>query len=142
LIFSIYELARRMQPGNQQARINLKFIIHNNNFIIIYIGVYNDGIAQSVQRLAAGYTVRRSKPVGDYIFRTRLDQPWGPSSLLYNGYRVSFPGVRRPERDVDHPSSSSAEVKEGVELYVYSPSELPWPAVTVTALLSVTIYII
>ena len=24
------------------------------------------------------------------IFRTRPDRPWGPSSLLYNGYRV-FP---------------------------------------------------
>jgi hypothetical protein len=25
------------------------------------------------------------------IFRTRSDRPWGPPSLLYNGYRV-FPG--------------------------------------------------
>jgi hypothetical protein len=25
------------------------------------------------------------------IFRTRQDRPWGPPSLLYNGYRV-FPG--------------------------------------------------
>jgi hypothetical protein len=24
------------------------------------------------------------------ILRTRIDQPWGPPSLLYNGYRV-FP---------------------------------------------------
>jgi hypothetical protein len=29
--------------------------------------------------------------VGGEIFRTRLDQPWGPPSLLYNGYQV-FPG--------------------------------------------------
>ena len=28
---------------------------------------------------------------GGEIFRTRPDRPWGPSSLLYNGYRV-FPG--------------------------------------------------
>ena len=28
---------------------------------------------------------------GDEIFRTRPDRPWGPPSLLYNGYRV-FPG--------------------------------------------------
>jgi hypothetical protein len=27
-------------------------------------------------------------PVGGDIFRTRPDRPWGPSSLLYNGYRV------------------------------------------------------
>jgi hypothetical protein len=39
-------------------------------------------------------------------------------SLLYNGYRVSFPGVKRPGRDVKHPPPSSAEVKERVELYL------------------------
>jgi hypothetical protein len=33
-----------------------------------------------------------------------------------------FPGVKRPGRGVDHPPPSSAEVKEGVELYLYSPS--------------------
>jgi hypothetical protein len=34
----------------------------------------------------------------------------------------SFPGVKRPGRGVDHPPLSSAEVKERVELYLYSPS--------------------
>ena len=48
------------------------------------------GIAQSVQRLVTGWTVRGSNPVGGEIFRTRPDRPWGPPSLLYNGYRV-FP---------------------------------------------------
>jgi hypothetical protein len=52
--------------------------------------------------------------------RTRPDRPWGPPSHLYNGYRVSFPGVKRPERGVDNPPSSCAEVKERVELYLYS----------------------
>jgi len=61
------------------------------------------------------------------IFRTRPDRPWGPPSLLYDGYRLFFPGVKRPGRDVDHPPSSSAEVKERVELYVYSPSGPSWP---------------
>ena len=31
-------------------------------------------------------------------------------------------GVKRPGRGVDHPPASSAEVKERVELYLYSPS--------------------
>jgi hypothetical protein len=31
------------------------------------------------------------------------DRPWGPLNLLYNGYRVYFPGVQRPGRGVDHP---------------------------------------
>ena len=56
--------------------------------------------------------------MGGEIFRTRPDRPWGPFSLLYNGYRVSFPGVKRPGRGVDHPLPSSAEVKERVELYL------------------------
>jgi hypothetical protein len=38
----------------------------------------------------------------------------------------SFLGVKRPGRDVDHPTPSSAEVKERVELYLYSPSEPSW----------------
>jgi hypothetical protein len=32
-----------------------------------------------------------------------------------------FPGVKPPGRGVDHPSLSKAEVKERVELYLYSP---------------------
>jgi hypothetical protein len=34
----------------------------------------------------------------------------------------SLPGVKRSGRGVDHPPPSSAEVKERVELYLYSPS--------------------
>ena len=40
---------------------------------------------------------------GGEIFRTCPDRLWGPRSLLYNGYRVSLPGVKRPGRGVDHP---------------------------------------
>ena len=29
-----------------------------------------------------------SNPGGGEVFRTRLDQHWGPPSLLQNGYRV------------------------------------------------------
>ena len=55
------------------------------------------------------------------IFRTCPDRPWGPPSLLYNGYRV-FPGGKvRPRRDADPSPPSSAEVKNRVELYLYSP---------------------
>jgi hypothetical protein len=32
-----------------------------------------------------------------------------------------FPGVKRPGRGVDHPPSPSAEVKERIEIYLYSP---------------------
>ena len=43
------------------------------------------------------------------------DRPWGPPSLLYDGYWASLSEVKRPGRGVDHPPSSSAEVKEKVE---------------------------
>ena len=59
------------------------------------------------------------------IFHNRPDRPWGQPSLLYNGHRVSLPGVKRPGRGVNHPPPSSAEVKERVELYLYSPTG-PW----------------
>jgi len=39
----------------------------------------------------------------------------------------SFPGVERPEHGVDNPPPSSAEVKERVEVYLYSPSGPLWP---------------
>ena len=39
----------------------------------------------------------------------------------------SFPGIKRPGRGVGHPLPSSAEVKERVELYLYSPSGPSWP---------------
>ena len=54
---------------------------------------------------------------GGEIIRIRPHRPWGPPSLLYNRYRVSFPGVKRPGRGVNHPPSN-AEVKERVELYL------------------------
>ena len=45
-------------------------------------------------------------------FRTRPDRPWGPTSLLCNGYRVSFPGVKRPGRGVNHPPHLAPKLKE------------------------------
>ena len=57
--------------------------------------------AQSVQRLAKGWTVRGSNRGGSEIFRTCPDRPWGPPSLLYNGYRAFPGGKERPGRDND-----------------------------------------
>jgi len=46
----------------------------------------------------------------------------------YTMTTVSFPGVKGPGRSVNHPPSSSAEVKERVEIYLYAPSVPSWPA--------------
>ena len=42
------------------------------------------------------------------------------------GQRKDCPGVKRSGRGVNHPPPSSAEVKERVELYLYSPSGHSW----------------
>jgi hypothetical protein len=47
---------------------------------------------------------------GDEIFRTCPDRPWGPPSLLYNGYWVFSGGKERPGRDADASLPSSAVV--------------------------------
>ena len=50
---------------------------------------------------------------GDEIFRTSPDRPWGPPSLLYNGYRVFPMGKVKPGRAADHsPPSSVTVMKE------------------------------
>jgi hypothetical protein len=65
----------------------------------------NSGLGSSVS-IVTGYGLDG----GGEIFRTCPDRPWGPPSLLCNGYRV-FPGGRkRPRRDADLSPTSSAEV--------------------------------
>jgi hypothetical protein len=44
-------------------------------------------------------------------FHTRPDRLWGLHSLLYDGYRLSFSGVKRPGGGVKHPPQSSAKNK-------------------------------
>ena len=63
--------------------------------------------AHSAVSIAMGWTVLGLDPDGGKIFRTYPDWPWGPSSLPDNGYQVSFPGVKRPERGSDHPPPPS-----------------------------------
>jgi hypothetical protein len=65
------------------------------------------GIAQSVWRLATGWTVRGSNPCGGEIFRTRPDRPCGPPGPLYNGHLL-------------FPVGNAAGFKERVELYTSS----------------------
>ena len=57
-----------------------------------------------------------SNPGGGEIFCIHPDRRWGQPSL-----RVSFPEVKRPRRGVNHPPPTTAEVKERVELHIYSP---------------------
>jgi hypothetical protein len=68
------------------------------------------------------WMVRGSNPGGAEIFRTCPDRPWGPPSLLYNGYQVFPRGKEQPGCDAEpSPPSSGAMVKKG---YSYT-STLP-----------------
>ena len=71
----------------------------------------------SVVGIATGYGLDgpgiESRLGGGEIFRTCPDRPWGPPSLLYNGYRVFHGDKERPGHDADpllH--SSTVVVKE------------------------------
>jgi hypothetical protein len=67
-------------------------------------------VAQSVYWLVTDWTVRGSNAGGVEIFRIWPDRPWGPPSLLYNGYRVFSGGWKQTGRDADPSPPSSAEV--------------------------------
>ena len=69
-------------------------------------------MAQSVYGLSKSWTVQGSNACGGVSFLTRSDRPWGPFSPLYNGYRVSSPGVKRPGRGGKHPSHVSPRLKK------------------------------
>ena len=79
-------------------------------------------------------TSQGSNPSGGEIFRTRPDG----HSLLYNGYRVYFPAVKRPGRSANHSLPSRAEVRERVQLHLYSPSGPSWPVIGWTLPISFT----
>jgi hypothetical protein len=54
-----------------------------------------------------GWAIRRSSPDRGhrfFSFPKSTDMPWGSPSLLYNGYRHFFPGIKGP--DVDYPTSN------------------------------------
>ena len=54
-----------------------------------------------------------SIPSGSEIFRTCPDRPWGPPSLLYNGYRVLPRDKELSGRDADPSPPSSVVVMKG-----------------------------
>jgi len=85
----------------------------------IYIYIY---------MLAVGWTVWRLSPGGCEIFHTCPDQPWGHPASSTVG-TVAFLGVKQLGRGVDHPLPPSVDMKERVELYLYSTSGPSWSVI-------------
>jgi hypothetical protein len=71
--------------------------------------------------LLTGWTGWGSNFGGGYIVCTLQT---GPGA--HPGGTGSFPRVKGPGRGFDNRPPSSAEVKERIELYLYSPSKLSW----------------
>jgi hypothetical protein len=70
-----------------------------------------DGV---VGTMTVGWTTggsNRGRGKRFFSFLNRPDRLWGPHSLLFNGYRSSLPGVKRPGPEVNHSSPSTAEIK-------------------------------
>jgi hypothetical protein len=73
-----------------------------------------------------GWMVWGSNPSGGKIFHTHSGWHWGSPGLYILG-TGAFLGAKRPVRGTDCPLPSNAQVKEGVELYLYSLSGPSWP---------------
>ena len=82
-------------------------------------------IAQSVMLLCTGWTFRGSNPGWEAIFPASVQTGSGVHPASYTMGSGSFPGLKRPERGVDHPFS--AVVKEREQVYLYSPTRPSWP---------------
>jgi len=81
-----------------------------------YVGMYVVGIATCYVLDGPGIENRRGRD-----FRQPSRPAVGPNIVLYSGYRVYFPAVKRPGRGVDHSPQSSTKVKERVEIYLNLP---------------------
>ena len=89
-------------------------------YILVEPGVHNTyGVCRYNDSPRAGRSGERI-PVGAWS-STPVQTGPGAQPAFYTKGTGSFLGVKRPERDVDHPLPSSAEVKERVEVYLYTP---------------------
>ena len=105
-----------MQSLNPYEYLSYLILFHN-------VCTPRAGRAQSLQRLASGWTVRGSNPGGE----ARLSSPVKTGPGTHPAFYTVVTGVEPPGRGVDHPLPSSAEVKERVEVYLYSPSRSSRP---------------
>jgi hypothetical protein len=69
--------------------------------------------------MASSLTAQRSNP-GRKEFFTHVQTDCGVHIASYTMVTRSFPEVKWPGRGVDHPTTSSANVKDRVELHNYT----------------------
>ena len=92
-------------------------------------------------RYSDSLRVRRSGdriPVGARFFALVQTGP-GARPTFYKTGTGSFPRVKRRGFGIEHPTPSSAEVKETIEVRLYSPSGPSWPALGSTLTFTFTL---
>jgi len=103
---------------------------------------YNNVGRDSVVDIATRYGLDGSRI--ESRWRRDIPHPFRPAlgstKLLYNGCRVSFQEVKRQGCGVDHPPTSNVEVKETIELYLYSPTGVSWPVIGLNLPLALPTY--
>jgi hypothetical protein len=102
--------------------INVKFCVEIVNAHRYFVRTHSlkVGGPGSVIGIATGYGLD-GPGIESQVFRNCPERPWGPPSLLYNGYRFFPGGKERPGRDADPSPPSSAVGHKREELYLYSP---------------------
>ena len=81
----------------------------------------------------------KSRPGLDFLHLSRL--ALGPTQPPTQGVLGPSRGVKWLGCGIDHPLPSSAEVKERVELYLYSPYKPSWPVLGWTLPLPLPVYL-
>ena len=116
-----WQLRSWYRRGNWWRSKVVRFV-HGSRNLDCDIRVLRPGIAQSVQRLATGWTVRGSNPSWGARFSAPVQTGPGAHPASCTRGTGSFPGVKRPGRGADHPTPIfSAEILNWVELYLYLP---------------------
>ena len=106
-------------------------LLHNNSFTLATVGRYSSvGIATRYRLDSPGIEARWTCNL-PHLSRIAL----GVTQPPLNWCRVSYPGVKRPGRGVNHPHLSSVEFKERVQLYLYSICGHSWSVLGKTSAL-------
>jgi len=116
-----------MNPIHTLSRYFVKIHFKINPFKVQWFHYVPPALTLKKFYILPTQCVRGSNPRGGARFSAPVQTGPGAHPASYTMGTGSFPGVKRPGRGADHPPPSSPEVKERVELYLYSPSGPSWP---------------
>jgi hypothetical protein len=109
--------SKRLNKGYREKRkdetilkkfTNISLFATVFSIIIIIIIIIRNSVVGIATRLRGSNPGRRMRFL---YFLKGPDRLWGPSSLLFSGYRRSLQRIKRPARAVNYSPPSSAELK-------------------------------